>query len=115
MKRFYTPLINTFNATYFDFNELVQEIICECAYLEKRKSSFTDVALIESIIAQAREDVLTLQLIDYPNPCLDTGDFSVAFCQRLPLKYLKARWIFFKYQSSQKLDQFYKQCDVLVY
>lgn len=24
------------------------------------------------------------------------------------LKYLRARWIFFKYQSSQKIDQFYK-------
>ncbi|MFZ7277644.1 hypothetical protein ACLS0F_10270 [Avibacterium endocarditidis] len=99
----------------YEVDDLMQEITCECAYVEKRKCSFTDIQSIEKIITQTRKDALTLQLISYPNPLLDSGEFSDAFFQRLPLKYLKARWIFFKYQSSQEIDQLYKQCDVLVY
>ncbi|URL05879.1 hypothetical protein L4F92_07305 [Avibacterium sp. 21-595] len=115
MKHFYTRLINTVNATYYEVDELMQEIACECGYLEKRKFSFTDVQAIEKVIAQTRKDALTLKLINYPNPLLDSGEFSSAFFQRLPLKYLKARWIFFKYQSVQEIDRFYKLCDELVY
>ncbi|OBX11526.1 hypothetical protein QV09_02105 [Gallibacterium salpingitidis] len=114
MKKFYRRLCNTFNATYEQAVNLMNELACECTYVKQHQAYIEHTDAVEEMLQATWQDVVILSNIDYPNT-FDNGEYSRDYYQRLPLKYLKARWIFFKYQSQQEIDYLYKQCDKLVY